>query len=84
MFGLAITVVLLILTVVIFRKSKFKKLLKIPGPLLPKGMKGDLPDLMKNPRFFSQHMTSTYGNIYRFVLFCIKQCLINKIITELV
>ena len=84
MFGLAITVVLLILTVVIFRKSKFKKLLKIPGPLLPKGMKGDLPDLMKNPRYFSQHMTSTYGNIYRFFLFCIKQCLINKIIKELV
>ena len=66
MLGITLTVVLIILTLTISWIKKLKELLKVPGPLLPKGIKGNLPDLMKAPRHFGQYMTSIYGNLYRY------------------
>ena len=68
MFALAITVVLLFLIITFPRIRKIWQLLKVPVPILPKGLKGDLPDLLQNPLLFGQNMTSIYGSIYRYVV----------------
>ena len=68
MFSLAITIVLLFLIITFPWIRKIGQLLKVPGPILPKGLKGDLPDLLQNPLLFGQNMTSIYGSIYKYVV----------------
>ena len=48
------------------------KIMKIPGPLLPKGLKGNLPDYMERPRQCGPKMSSSYGPIYRLISFATK------------
>ena len=39
--------------------------MKVSGPLLPKGIKGNMPDFLANPRQFGPHMASNHGPLYR-------------------
>ena len=47
------------------RIKNFYKIMKIPGPLLPQGLKGNLPEYMEQPRKCGPQMTSKYGPLYR-------------------
>ena len=47
------------------RLNKFIKIMKIPGPLFPKGLKGNLPEYMEQPRQCGPQMASKYGPLYR-------------------
>ena len=48
------------------RLRRFLKRLAVPGPLLPKGIKGNLVDFMAAPRKFGPRMVAEHGPLYRF------------------
>jgi len=47
------------------RILKFRKLLAVPGPLLPRGLKGNLVDYIAEPRKFGPKMAAKHGPLYR-------------------
>ena len=47
------------------RLRRFFWTLQVPGPLLPRGIKGNLVDFMAQPRTFGPSMVAKYGPLYR-------------------
>ena len=47
------------------RLRRFFRTLQVPGPLLPRGIKGNLVDFMAHPRTFGPSMVAKYGPLYR-------------------
>ena len=45
--------------------KRFIQRLKVPGPLLPKGVKGNMADFMSSPGLFGSSMVTQYGPLYR-------------------
>jgi len=41
------------------------KLIKVPGPIFPRGLKGNIPEYMATPRQTGPKMTAKYGPLYR-------------------
>ena len=67
MISLAISLSLIIFTIVVYQHIKsFLQLLKIPGPKVPKGIKGNLPEFLAKPRECGPQMASKYGPLYRY------------------
>jgi cytochrome P450 len=65
---LAMTVILaLLLLAIVFgpRMKRFLRQLAVPGPLLPRGIKGNLVDFMDEPRKFGPRMVAQHGPLYR-------------------
>ena len=57
------------LLVLIFLTKHFKAFLKlsnVPGPLFPNGIKGNIIDMMANPRIAGPTFASKYGPLYRY------------------
>ena len=48
--------------------KKYWNVLQVPGSSLPKGIRGNLPDLLANPRQFGPNMTAKHGPVYRIFL----------------
>ncbi len=69
---IAVTLSLGLILALLFLAKRFKnfcKLLKVPGPLFPKGIKGNLLELMANPRQVGPSLASKYGPLYRYLSF---------------
>jgi len=65
---LGVTVVLSLISLAILLWPRFKRLLKmmaVPGPLLPRSLKGNLEDYMNQPRTFGPSMMAKHGPLYR-------------------
>ena len=66
MISLTISLTLIVLAVYIYKYIRnFLQILKIPGPLVPKGIKGNLPDFVAKPREFGPNLANQYGPLYR-------------------
>ena len=66
MISLAISLSLILFTIFVYRHIKsFLQLLKIPGPIIPQGIKGNLPEFMARPRECGPQLVSQYGPLYR-------------------
>ena len=66
MIAITVSLSLIALTIYLYNHIRnFLQILKIPGPLFPKGIKGNLPDFMARPREFGPLLTSKYGPLYR-------------------
>ena len=63
-----IIIALALVLISILFASKIKDyfiLLKVPGPLLPNGVLGSLPEFFACPRLAGPDMSSKYGPLYR-------------------
>ena len=63
-----ITPILILVLLIIFALPVIRKKLNIfhiPGPIIPKGIKGNLLDMVANPRQFGHRLSSKYGPLYR-------------------
>ena len=63
-----IIIALALVLISILSASKIKDyfiLLKVPGPLLPNGVLGSLPEFFASPRLAGPGMSSKYGPLYR-------------------
>ena len=47
------------------RVKNFLRLLKVPGPFFPNGIKGNLPEFMAKPRQIGPSFAFKYGPLYR-------------------
>ena len=66
MLAVTLSLVLVLLTVMLL--PCLKRLLMrmaVPGPLLPKGIKGNMPDYLAEPRKFGPSMVKQHGPLYR-------------------
>ena len=64
--GLTIYLALLLVSLLTLKKLKmYLKLARIPGPLLPKGIKGSIPEFVAAPRKVGPQFSKTYGPVYR-------------------
>jgi len=62
------SIIVLCAALFIFVAPKIKKiltLLKVPGPIIPGGLKGNLPEYLATPRQTGPNMTAKYGPLYR-------------------
>ena len=67
MIGVTVSLGLVFLGIVLGpRLRRFFKGLAVPGPLLPKGIKGNLVDFVAAPREFGPRMVAEHGPLYRF------------------
>ena len=64
MFNLVLILVLLIILALPVIKRKIN-ILQIPGPIIPKSIKGNLLDMVADPRQFGHRLSSKHGPIYR-------------------
>ena len=68
MIYLAFLVILLLTIMLYMFKKKYWNLFHVPGFILPKGIKGNLPDLLANPRQFGPNLTARHGPVYKIFL----------------
>ena len=67
MIGVTVSLSIVFLGIVLgSRLRRFFKRLAVPGPLLPKGIKGNLVDFVAAPREFGPRMVAEHGPLYRF------------------
>ena len=62
---LVTVVFLLLLTLTAKKIWLLLKLLHIPGPIIPRGIQGDLPAFVGSPRQTGPTMAKIYGPVYR-------------------
>ena len=67
MIGVTVSLSLVFLGIVLGPTlRRFFKRLAVPGPLFPKGIKGNLVDFVAAPREFGPRMVAEHGPLYRF------------------
>ena len=67
MIGITVSLSIIFMGIVFGSSLKrFLKRLAVPGPLLPKGIQGNLVDFMAAPREFGPRMVAEHGPLYRF------------------
>ena len=65
MIAIALSLGLLTLIFLTKRFKAFFKLSNVPGPLFPNGIKGNLLEMMANPRKAGPSFAAKYGPLYR-------------------